>query len=404
MQRFESFEHVELGNVAGGPSPGLVVLDCHTRDLPQHAAPVTTWPASWQTYYRTLNPDQQRALTSGLTYGEIVALAGDMYAGFQALNRAPLREVIDLIPLIRSTTATTQQFQAATGGRYLTLAAENIGHFSNVPIGQRNRDVWRRTHIQALAAAQAGNGSLAWGLNASADHFLTDAFSGGHIAVARASLHAMGKAGDVASKALHDLDNEFGVLVTNTRRDTPWLAYGDEHLRDRPNARNRSLALEAVQLSKQDIADALAQGANYPAVTATTVFAAERLIPFPVAGAPGRWNATDLKLEMAGLAGSEAPGIASDLFGDDRRVRDWVNRMDVAALGRQSEPDLMRMILVLLSGVVTDDDMRAIERLLGSVTDRALMSRLSTALGPRATDIGDFGLRTRYRIALGRTP
>jgi uncharacterized membrane protein YqiK len=84
-------------------------------------------------------------------------------------------------------------------------------------------------------------------------------------------------------------------------------------------------------------------------------------------------------------------------------VRDWVNRMDVAALGRQSEADVMRMIQVLLSGVVTDDGMRAIERLLGSVTDRAMMSRISTALSPRASDIGDFGLRMRFRIALRRT-
>ena len=404
MQRFESFEHVELGDVAGGASTGLVVLDCHTRDLPQHAAPVTTWPAAWQAYYRTLSPVQQRALTRGLTYGEIVALSGDMYADFQALNRAPLREVIDLIPLIRSTTATTQQFQAATAGRYLTLAAENIGHFSNVPIGQRNRDIWRRTHIQAIAAAQAGNANLAWGLNASADHFLTDSFSGGHIRVARARLHASGKAGDVTSKALHDLDNEFGVLVTNDRGDAPWIAYGDEHLGDRANARNRALALEAVQLSKQDIADALAQRGSSPAATATTVFAAERLIPFPVAGAPSRWNAVNMQMELTNLVASEAPGIASDLVGDDMRVRDWVNRMDVAALGRQSEADVMRMVLVLLSGVVTDDDMRAIERLLGSVTDPALMSRLSGALSPRAKDIGDFGLRMRFRIALGRTP
>jgi len=85
-------------------------------------------------------------------------------------------------------------------------------------------------------------------------------------------------------------------------------------------------------------------------------------------------------------------------------VRDWVNRMDVAALGRQSEADVIRMILVLLSGVVTEDDMRAIERLLGSVTDPAVMSRLSTALRPRALDLGDFGLRIRFRLALGRTP
>ena len=181
VQRFESHEHVQLGDTAAGPSAGFILLECHNRDLPQHASAVTTWPPTWQTYFATLQSDQQRALQRGLTYGEIVALTGDMYVDFQALNRAPLREVIDLIPRIHSATTTTQQFQAATGGRYLALAKENIGHFSNVPVGQRNRDIWRRNHIDAIAAARTGTGNVAWGLNASGDHFLTDAFSGGHL-------------------------------------------------------------------------------------------------------------------------------------------------------------------------------------------------------------------------------
>ena len=93
-------------------------------------------------------------------------------------------------------------------------------------------------------------------------------------------LHAQGITGDVRSKVLHDLDNQFGVEVTNDRGDA-WIAYGDEHLNDPANARGRTLALEAVQVSKQDIADALAQGASYPTPTATTVFPAERLILDP---------------------------------------------------------------------------------------------------------------------------
>src|SRR5262249_4907141 len=156
----------------------------------------STWPPSWQAYYATLNADQKRALTSGLSYGEIVALAGDLYEDFNALNRAPLREVIDLLPVVKSPTATTEQLQAASGGRYPALARENIAHFSNVPVGQRNRDHWRNYHMQAIAAARSGNANLAWGLNAAGDHFLTDSFSGGHVRTERAKLHAQGQSGD----------------------------------------------------------------------------------------------------------------------------------------------------------------------------------------------------------------
>ena len=53
---------------------------------------------------------------------------------------------------------------------------------------------------------------------------------------------------------------------------------------------------------------------------------------------------------------------------------------------------------------MTDDDMRAIERLLGSMTDATVMSRLRAAFRPRAIDLNDFGLRMRFRIALHRNP
>jgi hypothetical protein len=208
----------------------------------------------------------------------------------------------------------------------------------------------------------------------------------------------------VASKVLHDLDNKFGVQVTNDRGDPPWIAYGDEHLNDPANTRSRTLALEAVQLSKQDIADALARGAGYPPPTAATVSAAERLIPYPVSMTANRWTAGDMARELQDLAKHEAPGIASELAGDDERVRDWINRMDPAALSRQSETDVARMLNVLLSGVVTDADMRAIERMLGSLTDATVMSRLRAAFRPRAIEISDFGLRSRFRIALERSP
>lgn len=418
IQRFESYEHVQLGDTSGGSSTPYILLEAHTRDLPQHASPVSTWPTTWQTYYSTLNADQQRAITRGLSYGEVVALSGDMYQDFSALNRAPLREIIDLIPRIRSSTTTTEQFQSATGGRYLSLAQENISHFSNVPADQRNRDVWRNNHMQAIAAARTGNANEAWALNATGDHFLTDAFSGGHIRTDRATLHAQGTTGDIQSKILHDLDNEHGVDVTNARGNS-WTAYGDDHLNDRADATNLAQVQEAVRLSKQDIADALARGAAYPVPTATTVFAAENLIPNAVSMTTDRWTGrqsnplvpgtpwgapNDYQRERRSLIGREVPGIASGLVNDDDQVRAWINRMDTGALGRQSEADKTRMIRVLLSGVVSSDDMDAIVRLLGSVTTEAEMQHLRRTFRPEVGHLEDLGNRARLTMALDRTP
>ena len=168
LQKFESPEHVQLGDRAGGAMTGLILLKCHDRDFPQRKEPMSAWPAEWLRLYHSGTADQQRALTRGLTYGEIVALSGDFYTDFEALNLAPLLEIYDLIPLIRSHTTTTTQLQKATGGRYLALARENVLHFSSGPSGRRNMDVWRSMHKDAITAAQGRDSNTAWGLNAAA--------------------------------------------------------------------------------------------------------------------------------------------------------------------------------------------------------------------------------------------
>lgn len=416
IQKWDSPEHVQLGEGAGGPLSGFIVLECHDRDLPQRQQSPTTWPPTWQTLWASATPEQRRAITQGLTYGEVVALSGDFYTNLDALNRAPLREVIDLIPLIRSGASTTQ-LQQATGGRYLALAALNESHFSNVRAGHRNIEVWREMHTQAIQAAKQGNSNLARGLNASADHFLTDAFSGGHIRTPRATL--MGSAmGNIESKVLHDLDNEYGVEVTNPRGDPPWIAYGDDMLADPRNRRNRELAQEAVRLSQQDIANALSQREAYPAPGPTTVFQAELLVPQPVDPTRDRWTGRTPVYARSGwqdvtvrdddytrtqhrIVREEGPGIASGFFTDDDQIRDWVRTQDLAAIGRQPANEKIRMINTLLNGSVGEDDMVAIERILSSVTSSAEMRTIDRVIAPRATEIGH-GQRARLRLALNR--
>jgi hypothetical protein len=434
LLRWDSFEHRALGDTAAGGPRALITLQCHDRDFPERADP-SRWPSAWRMLLGRASAAQIRVATRGLTYGEVVALSGDLYASFidssgrarsifDALDIAPLAEIVRLIPLIYSSSTSTSELQDATGGRYLALAEQNVSHFSNVPVGQRNIDVWRAMHRDAImlaqqAGADARFSNRAWGTNAAADHFLTDAFSAGHLRTPRAVLLAQGALGNVESKILHDLDNTYGVEVTNRRGDA-WTAYGDDKLFSPENAENLRRALVAVNLSKRDISDAIAQGTAY-AIPAT--FAAEQLVPFPVDSSRDRWSGRTptyvpgLDGEMIRVADDytqmrdkiirkEAPGIVAGFFDDDDKVRAWVARTDRAVLGSQPVAEKIRMIEVLLGGFfswISDDDVVAIEKICGSVPTATEMRQLRThfewQIVNRMTDIGQ---RTRFRVALLR--
>ena len=251
-----------------------------------------------------------------------------------------------------------------------------------------------------------------------ADHYLTDAFSGGHIRTPRDRL--VGSAtGNIESKILHDLDNQYGVVVTNARGDTPWIAYGDERFFRPENKSNRSIAQEAVRLSRQDIDDALAGSSP----GASGAFAAEQLVPRPVDPSADRWTgrtptyvntrngpvrvSDDYTRMRNDVILREGPGVISGLWTDDNQVRAWVAGQEPAAIGRQPPEEKIRMIETLIGGFfswISDDDVEAMERILRSVTSRAEMQRLRRALSPRALDFTSLGQRTRFRVALAREP
>ncbi len=83
-------------------------------------------------------------------------------------------------------------YDQLTGGRYGKLALTNFRHFSVGESGLTNVDTWRAEHQRALAEAwQAGLNhdeaayNRAMLRNAGSNHFLTDAFSSGHMRVPR---------------------------------------------------------------------------------------------------------------------------------------------------------------------------------------------------------------------------
>lgn len=420
---WDSPEHVELGDLAQGGPDGYITLECHERDFPERTDEAR-WPLQWRTLIALGTPDQKRAVTRGLTYGEVVALAGDFYRGVAELQKASLREIYDLIPLIRAG-GDTGQLQAATGGRYLALAAQNVGHFSTGPAGTTNLDLWRRIHGDAVGVARSAGGdaskrNAAWTMNATADHFLTDAFSAGHLRTPRAQLVEQGAFGNLESKILHDLDNEHGVDVTNMRGDRAMTAYGDEHLDDPRNAENRRRALDAVELSKRDINQALVD----PGAVLGPPYAAEQLVPRPVDPSRDRWSGRvpayvptptgnmvrvedDWTQTRRRVVTSEGPGVLQGaLSRDDDDVRSWVARNTTELIGRQPVEEKIRMIDTLIGGFfswISEDDVRTIERICGSVTSAAEMAvlrrRFFDEVGERMTSISQ---RTRVRVALSR--
>jgi len=146
----------------------------------------------------------------GFSYGQIVAMP-DFYESVDEVLAAPSAELSRLKALIERNTeyyrgnrrdaskdVNHDEWDAATGGRYLRLADVNYAHFSPASLlgmsgGGReatNRSRWEELHeraireMQQLVLAHRDSTPFPAGpltTNAFADHFLTDAFAAGHI-------------------------------------------------------------------------------------------------------------------------------------------------------------------------------------------------------------------------------
>jgi len=158
------------------------------------------------------------------SYGELVAMA-DLYASADLMMDASAAELTQIKQLLGRSTAyyrggkadrslkpTDTQWNDATGGRYIELAFDNDDHFT-----PRNRTAWEDYHRRAieearkLAASSPGVSSLpVWPLilNAFGDHFLTDAFSAGHLIDKEAMIAAF-KANFFSGGSLTDAGEAF---------------------------------------------------------------------------------------------------------------------------------------------------------------------------------------------------
>ena len=130
-----------------------------------------------------------------LDYGAVIAMGGDLFRTPEELAAAPPEELKAIAALIAEekqtgTPVSTARWQAATKGRFLDLAAKNEAHFapSNAAFvassGKSTGDhkqSWEDNHHKAVDASRAGDKDKALLTNAFGDHFLTDAFSAGHL-------------------------------------------------------------------------------------------------------------------------------------------------------------------------------------------------------------------------------
>jgi LysM repeat protein len=165
---------------------------------------------------KTLNPAMRDALTvnelsyeagqpdaagkrATVSYGEGIAMSGDLFANPGQIDATPKDKLNNLQNMIQGekTSSKTGKFvenadwEAASDKRFSDLALHNESHFapSNPSLATaaspasapNHKTEWERHHTDALRNSQAGDKNKALQRNAFADHFLTDAFSAGHL-------------------------------------------------------------------------------------------------------------------------------------------------------------------------------------------------------------------------------
>jgi Domain of unknown function (DUF4157)/LysM domain len=131
-----------------------------------------------------------------LEYGDIIAMAGDMFEDVNdllSMSQAQLEEITKLIKEEKTTgkVIDTARWDKATGGRFSKLAQKNEKHFapsnaalvkpSGVASTGDHKSEWEKFHKMALSLAQQGKKDEALLHAAFGDHYLTDAFAAGHL-------------------------------------------------------------------------------------------------------------------------------------------------------------------------------------------------------------------------------
>ncbi len=156
--------------------------------------------------------------------------------------------------------------EVTSGYSMLELADRNRSHFSTKDESgaDNNMGAYASFHEMAMAAAKRGENDLARAYEASAMHFLTDRFAGGHqfdkdkvLDAAKETKNGVEVLGTGVVRIEHNKYNKEGVEVSNGK--DKWDALGDEHWADEKNAPNRRHTAEAVYASYSELQDVIDQ-------------------------------------------------------------------------------------------------------------------------------------------------
>jgi hypothetical protein len=221
--------HVLLRAAHPNPVPGAVLeregLSVASAD-PAWREPFQAQLEDLMARYRPLTDLEIRPDIT-LTYGEVVALAGDYFATPEELTAELTPAVAEAIRGVTPQDEGTFLLNTHRGWfDYASLANENQDHFA-----PRSWARYTQHHAEALELALGKNLDAALVRNAFADHFLTDAFASGHLRVPRDAL--VGLTGALPTRKMHDEENVYGLWVQSASGFV-WRAYGDDHLGTNP--------------------------------------------------------------------------------------------------------------------------------------------------------------------------
>ncbi|CAH0016129.1 unnamed protein product [Clonostachys rhizophaga] len=217
-----------------------------------------------------------------LTFGDVIALAGDFYSRWQLDGCIPsisddwdsdpeksLGIAAENVNLLRTDSPgilKCVQSLIQEQGEYVKQAAAD-----GRDIAQDAKKAYSSVHTLALRKAQEAYKSKkesdlteAYFIEGFAQHFLTDMFAAGHIRTLRRLLHSTTFTldlypGDQCGKGQQDEDGTNGPWVTNQEGES-WAAYGDKQLGQCRSGKNRQMVAAASQAGVDEVWETFQSG------------------------------------------------------------------------------------------------------------------------------------------------
>lgn len=103
---------------------------------------------------------------------------------------------------------------------------------------------------------------------------------------------------------------------------------------------------------------------------------------------------------LADVAAENAP--SPYWMNDDDHIRDWVSVRGAAEIAKLPTVHKLKAVKVLMGGWISDDDMKAIEKICLSVTDKSESQKIQA--GVNLLDFSSLGQRTQMRVIYTRMP